>query len=191
MQKIQSYPGARQVFVATEEVSHLCAVAIVYSADGINRVELDEEATQEKGAGIAYGAQSGQVSGQLVRVVTQGIISGVILGVDCLVGDRLMIASAGRLMPLNTITPAGAVSAYIPITGMSLLSGQIASGVLNEALLSGLAQNISGYATLTSAPVFSSGSLVGTSFNTARVLAKALNSGSAGVGIPVLVTLGG
>ena len=185
MQKIQSYPGFRQVFVATEEVSHLCAIAIVYSADGVNRVDLGEEATQEKAGGIAYGARSGAISGQLVRVVTQGIVSGVILGADCLVGDRLMMASAGRLMPLNTIQPA--ISGFIPTGAIGIVSGVLGAG---HNILSGAAGGIiSGGATITSAPVFSSG--LAQSLNTARVLGKALNSGVAGAGIPVLVTLGG
>lgn len=187
MQKIQSYPGFRQVFVATEEVSHLCAIAIAYSADGVNRVDLGEEATQAKAGGIAYGARSGAISGQLIRVVTQGIVSGVILGADCLVGDRLMLASAGRLMPLNTITPIGAVSGRIII---NLVSGGPGGGLTVQASDTALGYS-SGLVSGITGALFTSGAFAGTAFDTARVLGKALSSGLAGKGIPVLVTLGG
>lgn len=38
-------------------------------------------------------------------MVTQGIVSGVRCGLAVNVGDRLALASAGHVRPLNTITP--------------------------------------------------------------------------------------
>ena len=178
--RIQSYPGVRQVFIASEEISHLAVIAI--NETGPRYVELGTNADQAKVCGVAYGAVSGIVSGQVIRAVTQGIVSGVALATDVLAGDRVTCASAGLITPINTITPAGAISGYIPAGATGLTSGiQAASGV------------ISGFATIATPSIFSSGAIVGTAFNTARVLGKALASGFvlSGHTVPILVCLGG
>ena len=162
--RIQSYPGVRQVFIASEEISHLAVISI--NKTGPRYVELGTNALQELVCGVAYGAVSGTVSGGIIRAVTQGIVSGVALAADVMAGDRVACASAGKITPLNSIQPAG------------LVSGLTGSGHL---ILSGIGGGIiSGYATAVA-------------FNTARVLGKALASGFvlSGHTVPVLVTLGG
>lgn len=191
-----AYTGVKLMFIATEEVRHLDAVAIVSGANlmgtaGYNYVELGGRAAAdicpERAAGIAFGAYSGTVSGKIIRVVTQGIVSGVICGADVAVGDRLMLASAGRVMPLNTITPVGGISGGVSV---NLASGLVGGGVTLQATAGALGW-ASGSASGLTGVSFVSGRYVGTAFNTARVLGKALASGAAGRGIPILVTLGG
>lgn len=189
--RIEHYPGLRQVFIASEEIGHLATIC--YSAAGPNYVALGTNAEQAKVCGVAYGATSGVVSGKNLRAVVEGIVSGLVCAIAVNAGDRVAVASAGKIAPLNTIQPAisgrvtGAISGYIPAGGTGLTSGiQTASGI------------ISGFTTISTPPIFSSGSLAGVfssglaeALNTARILGKALASGAADAGIPVLVTLGG
>ena len=160
-----TYTGVKQIFYATEEVRHLDAVALVSGAIGLNYAELGREyLSGHIAAGIAYGAVSGTVSGQIIRVVTHGIVSGVRLGIGAGVGDRLALASAGRVMPLNTISPEITL-----ISGGALAGG---AGVDDTALScsSGITSGVTG-----------------AWFPTGQSFAKALYSGAAGDGIPILV----
>lgn len=181
--RIVHYPGVRQVFIASEEISHLATIC--YSAAGPNYVALGTNAEQAKVCGVAYGAVSGVVSGKNVRAVINGIVSGVICAVAVNAGDRVAVASAGKISPLNTIQPK--VSGFIPTGSRGLISGVLGA---THNILSGFAGGIlSGSTSITTASVFSSG--LAEALNTARVLGKALASGAANAGIPVLVTLGG
>lgn len=163
--RVQSYPGVRQIFIASEAISHLAVVAI--NETGPRYVEVGTNADQALVCGVLYGGVTSSLgSGKICRVVTHGVVSGVALATDVNTGDRVTCASAGRITPLNSIQPAGVVSG---LTGAShnILSGY-AGGI------------ISGYATAST-------------INTARVLGKALASGFvlSGHTVPVLVTLGG
>jgi len=191
--RIQRFPGVRQVFIATEEISHLAVIAI--NETGPRYVELGTNADQALVCGVAYGSVSGIVSGQAIRAVTEGIVSGVAIAVDINAGDRVACASAGKIAPLNTITPVGSISGGV----LGFTSGLIAAGAtgffsgrITSGVLSGVA---SGFSPLLSGSILGSfsGAIIGTSFNTARVLGKALASGIAASGhtVPVLVTLGG
>lgn len=169
--RILSYPGGRQVFIASEAISHLAAV--VYSDAGARYVEAGEDATAERVCGILYGAVTSALgSGKICRVVTQGIVSGVLCGVQVQAGDRLICTSTGHIMPLNAILPTVGVSGPISLT--------IASG-----LLSGVMSSFQG--PFSGAVVVASGVAMGTAFNTGKTFAKALASGAAGAGIPILV----
>lgn len=170
--RIQSYPGNRQVFIASEAISHLATV--VYSPAGARYVEAGEEASQERVAGVLYGAVTSALgSGGICRVVTKGIVSGVMCAVTVQAGDRLVCASTGHIQPLNAILPTAASGAIYLAIGSGLLSG----------IFSGFQGPLSG------AAIVASGADMGTIFNTGRVFAKALASGGAGSGIPILVTL--
>lgn len=161
--RIEHYPGVKQVFIASEAISHLAVVEI--SPAGPQYVKSGVFGTSGGVAGVLYGAVTSALSsGKICRVVTQGIVSGVVCASSINAGDRVTLASGGRIAAFNTITVLGA--------GGGLVSGlQAASGI------------ISGWATTL---------VSGTPFNTAQVLGKALASGGgAGSGIPVLVTLGG
>lgn len=200
--RIVHQPGLTQTFIASEAISDLATIEI--STAGLQYVQQARDANPERAAGVARGGVS---SGELVRAIVQGIVSGVICAAAVQAGDRLMIASGGRVTPLNTITPAGAISGYapvtaisgfIPTTGTGLLSGLTGAGHL---ILSGYAGGIlSGGISLTSPPIFSSGvgavsfssgSFAGTSWNTTRIIGKALASGGAGSGISILVAIAG
>ncbi len=167
--RIQHYPHTGQVFIASEDISHLRVIAIHEA--GPRYVELGRNADQAKVCGVAFGSVS---SGGIVRAVTQGIVSGVICALAVNAGDRVTCASAGYITPLNSITPAGTINLVSGVVG-----GNVTVQGSDTALgwTSGLASGITGFA--------------GTAFNTARVLGKALASGGAGSGIPLLVTLGG
>ena len=163
--RIQSYPGFRQIFIASEAISHLAVVAI--NETGPRYVEVGTNADQALVCGVLYGEVTSSLgSGKICRVVTHGIVSGVAIATDVNAGDRVTCASAGKITPINTIQPAG------------LVSGILGSG---HNIMSGLGDGIiSGYATASA-------------LHTARVLGKALASGFilSGHTVPVLVTLGG
>ncbi|MBA7608863.1 hypothetical protein ES703_16047 [subsurface metagenome] len=167
--KIQSYPGVRQVFIASEDISHLAVVEI--SSAGPQYVKSGVSGVSGRVAGVLYGAVTSALgSGKVCRVVTQGIVSGVVCASSIEAGDRVTLASGGRIAAFNTITPL-----------IDLLSGTMASGAVGvdgQALVgtSGLISGVTGIRAI----------------NTAQVLGKALASGGgAGSGIPILVTLGG
>ncbi|KKN87055.1 hypothetical protein LCGC14_0263250 [marine sediment metagenome] len=171
--RIQSYPGNKQVFIASEAMSDLAVV--VYSPAGARYVEAGEEASQERVAGVLKGVVTSALgSGGICRVVTDGIVSGVMCGIAVQAGDRVVCASTGHIQPLNTILQRAASGAIFVAIASGLLSG-VASGV--QGPLSG-------------AIIVASGALMGTFFTTGRVFAKALASGGAGSGIPILVGLG-
>lgn len=160
--KIQSYPGFRQIFIASEAISHLAVVEI--SSAGPRYVKSGVSGVSGRVVGVLYGAMTSALgSGKVCRVVTQGIVSGVVCASLINAGDRVTLASGGRIAALNDITVLGA--------GGGLVSGiQTASGI------------ISGYATTI---------VSGTPFNTGQTLGKALASGGGlGSGIPILITLG-
>lgn len=187
--RIQKDKGIKHVFIAGEGIADLASVELVA---GERQVKMGTTGHEYLAAGVARGSAN---SGALVRVITDGIVSGVKIasGYTVAYGDRLTIATSGGVVPLDTITPAGAISGYITgnisgyVPGTGLASGiQVASGI------------ISGYATLTQpafasgsyAGAFNSGAFVGTAFYTGRVLGKALTSGGSGMAaIQMLVSL--
>ena len=159
--RIQTYPGVREIFIASEAISDLATVELVVGPG--RRVAMGSTANQHLAAGVARGAV---VSGALIRVVTHGIVSGVLTDQDVNAGDRLAIATSGVVTPLNTITGSGLISGL-------LASGAMASG----AGMVGFSGFItSGFATA--------------AFNTGRIVGKALTSGASGFGIQMLVSLG-
>ena len=169
--RIQHYPGVKQVMIAGEGIADLATVELL---PGERQVRMGHTGNEHLAAGVARGAV---VSGALVRVVTQGIISGVKTALAVQAGDRLTIATSGCVVPLNTITPAGAMSGYIPAGATGLASGiQTASGI------------ISGFTTINTPSIFSSGAFAGTAYNTGRILGRALTSGASGLGIQMLVS---
>lgn len=180
--KIQTYPGMRQVFIAAEDISHLAVIA--YSDKGIRRVAPGTNAKQAEVCGVAYGSVSGAVSGKILRAVTHGIVSGLICAIAVDAGDRVACASAGKIAPLNTVSPI--VSASITL---NLISGSVGGEVSVQTTPAGVLGWTSGLASGLTGMQFSSGKLE--PFDTARILGKALTSGAIGAGIPVLVTLGG
>lgn len=197
--KIQSYPGVKEIFIASEAISDLATVELVVGPG--RRVAMGSTTRQELAAGVARGAA---VSGAIVRVVTHGIVSGVKADQDVNAGDRLAIATSGMVTPFNTITPegnvsgniTGAISGYVPI---NLASGGGLSGMIGvgdgPALVitsGGSRSGVTGVQFCSGglAATFGSGLLVGTAFNTGRVVGKALTSGLSGVGIQMIVSLG-
>jgi len=173
--KIQSYPGVREIFIASEAISDLATVELVVGEG--RRVAMGSTTNQHLAAGVARGAV---VSGELIRVITHGIVSGVKGDQDVNAGDRLAIAVSGMVTPFNTITPEADISGAI----FGTVSGIVASG-FGSGLLSGLSIPISGIAVTAL-----SGQLAGSVFNTGRTVGKALTSGLSGVGIEMLVSLG-
>ena len=161
--KIQSYPGFKEIFIASDTISDLATVELVVGPG--RRVAMGSTANQHLAAGVARGAV---VSGALARVVTHGIVSGVKTDQDVNAGDRLAIATSGVVTPLNTIQPTA-------------VSGAIGGLVSGEQAASGI---ISGYAT-----IIASGDPTGAAFNTGRIVGKALTSGQSGLGIQMLVSL--
>lgn len=180
--KIQSYPGVREIFIASEAISDLATVELVVGPG--RRVAMGSTTRQELAAGVARG---GVVSGALIRVVTHGIVSGVKTDQDVNAGDRLAIATSGMVTPFNTITPEGNVSGYVPI---NLASGGGLSGMIGVGDGPALVITSGGSRSGVTGAQFSSGALAGTAFNTGRVVGKALTSGLSGLGIQVLVSLG-
>ena len=173
--KIQSYPGFREVFIASEGISDLATVELVGGPG--RRVAMGSTANQHLAAGVVRGAVD---SGALVRVVTHGIVSGVKADQDVNAGDRLAIATSGMVTPFNTIMPEADISGAIYGT----VSGIVASGI-GSGLLSGVSLPLSGIVVTAL-----SGQLTGSVFNTGRTLGKALTSGLSGLGIQMLVSLG-
>jgi len=166
--KIKNQGNIKQVFVAAMTISDLATVELSPgAASALRQVTMGSDSNPHLAAGVARGGVS---SGDLVHILTHGFASGVVVATSAVqAGDRLQIATSGRVNPFNTITPAG----YPLVSGGGLVSGlQAASGI------------ISGYAT-----VNISGAFVGTAYNTGRVLGRALTSGGSGIGIQVLVTL--
>jgi len=174
--RIQRDQGVKHVFIAGAYIADLASLELVA---GERQVMMGVTGHEHLAAGVSRGSS---VSGALVRVITQGIISGVKIasGYTVAYGDRLMLATSGAVRPLNTITPAGAISGYIPAGAAGLFSGLIASG-LGSGILSGLRIPLSGYVGIATPSIFSSGALAGTAFNTGRVLGRALTSGGSGM----------
>jgi len=172
--RIQKYPGFTQVFIAGEGIADLASVELL---PGERQVKMGATGNEHLAAGVARGAV---VSGDLVRVVTQGIVSGVKIAAQVDAGDRLTIATSGRVTPLNTIQPT-AVSGAIG----GLVSGLTVSGWLTSGNWEASGLVLSGYAT-----IIASGDPTGAAFNTGRILGKALTSGLSGLGIQILVSLG-
>lgn len=182
--RIQHYPTTTQVLIASENISHLAVLEL--SPAGMNYCRVGA-ANPELVCGVAWGAVSGKTSGQVVRVVTAGFVSGLVCASNINAGDRVMLASGGRITTLNSITPAGAVSGFVPI---NLVSGGFASGGVGIGAGPALGNSSGNIISGLTGAVFSSGLFAGTAFNTGRVLGKALASGLGLSAIPVLVTLG-
>lgn len=173
-----------EVFIAEEPISHLAVVA--FGTTG-RSVKIAQSTNPELLGGVAVGTV---LSGKLARVVTHGIVSGVLTGAIVSAGDRVTSFTSGRIQPLNTITPAGAisrVSGSMLLTSGLLLSGGVsgfvgvtAGALIHETLISGVDGFRGEIPTLT-----------GTAWNTARILGKALDNIASGLGGRVLVSLGG
>jgi hypothetical protein len=160
--RIVHQPNVTQVFIASEAISDLATIEI--STVGLNYVQGARDTNPERAAGVARGSAT---SGRLVRAVVQGIVSGVTCANAVNAGDRLMIASGGKVTPLNFGVISGIVGATV--------SGLTASGHL---ILSGFGGGIiSGYTQVN----LSGG------YNTAKVIGKALVSAAAGSGLSMLV----
>ncbi|GAI53399.1 unnamed protein product, partial [marine sediment metagenome] len=95
--RIEHYPGVKQVFIAGETIADLATVELL---PGERQVRMGSTGNEELAAGVARGTV---VSGALARVITQGILSGVKTALAVQAGDRLTIATSGRVVPLNTI----------------------------------------------------------------------------------------
>jgi len=185
--RIQHYPGIKQVFIAAEYIADLATVELVTTGSG-RRVALGTTGHEQLAAGVARGEVS---SGGIVYVITDGIVSGVKAIQDINAGNRLTIATSGRVTSLNDITPTGAISGYVPAPTINLISGGGASGgIVVDSALAGTSGALTGV-TGVQAPQFGSGSFVGAAFNTGRVIGKALTSGLSGFGIQMLVNLAG
>ncbi len=172
--KIQTEQGVKRIFIAAEGISDLATVEL--SPGGARYVAMGSTTNQHLVAGVARGLAA---SGQLIWVVTEGFVSGVKTNQTVNAGDRLAIATSGRVTPFNTITPTG----YPLISGSLLMSGYFASGFLS-GVLSGYGYPTSGFVQANI-----SGAFVGTAFNTGRVLGKALTSGLSGLGIQMIVSV--
>jgi len=209
--RIQRDQGVKLVFIAGGYIADLASVELF---TGERQVKMGATGDEHLAAGVSRGSA---LSGDLVRVIAQGIVSGVKIasGYTVAYGDRLTLATSGAVRPLNSITPTGAISGYITgaisgyvtVTGaisgyipqgaVGFFSGIIASGII----LSGYSIPLSGYVSIASGSIFSSGSLVGlgafnsgslagkfnsgafvgTAFNTGRILGRALTSGGSGM----------
>ena len=200
--RIQQEQGVKHIFIASDNISDLATVELL---PGTARyVAMGSTTNPHLAAGVARGSAT---SGELVRVITQGFVSGVVCAAAVQAGDRLTIAISGRVTPLNSITPAGAISGYItgaisgfvPAPTINLLSGTIASGavVVGAAGLATLSGAVTGVVGVQSpqfssggfAGNFNSGGFTGTAFNTGRLLGRALTSGGIGSGIQAFICL--
>ena len=201
--RIQHEQGIKHIFIASDNISDLATVELL---PGTARyVAMGSDTNPHLAAGVARGTVT---SGQIVRVITQGFVSGVKCAAAVQAGDRLTIATSGRVTPFNTITPAGAISGYVtgaisgyvPAPLMDLASGgvggaltaQVTAGALGWA--SGLASGLTGirapqFSSGSIASIFNSGLFAGTAFNTGRILARALTSGGIGSGIQAFICL--
>lgn len=176
-----------ETFIAEEPIGNLCVVALGTTGRSI---KIAQSTNPELVGGVAVGAA---LSGKLARVVTHGIVSGVLTGDIVSAGDRVTSFTSGRIQPLNTITPTGAISrvsgAILLASGlMSILSGYASGhvGVEGASLINpgGLISGVTGF--LGEIPT-----LTGTAFNTQRVLGKSLDNVASGLGCRVLVAIGG
>lgn len=187
--RIQHYPGvAKSPFIASEDIAHLAVVEI--SPFGSQWVALGSDNVSGHIAGVAWGSQSGAVSGKVIEVVHAGVVSGVMCASSINAGDRVTAVSGGRIAAYNVITPAGVISGYVPINIGS--GGHPLSGVAAEVVITGgdtPLRWVSGAASGLTGAQFSSGVFTGTAFITGRVLGKALASGTLNSGIPLLVEL--
>lgn len=181
--RIQKDRGIKHIFIASDNIADLAALELV---PGERQVGMGATGNEHLAAGVSRGSAN---SGKLVRVITQGIISGVKTAQDVEAGDRLTIAVSGFVTPLNTITPVGAISGYIPSGATGLISGISASGMIASGTWGFSGFIASGFATISTPSIFSSGAFTGTAFNTGRVLGRALTSGLSGLGIQMLVSL--
>jgi len=200
--------------IAGEGIADLATLELL---PGERQVRMGFTGNEHLATGVARGAA---VSGALVRVVTQGIVSGVKTAGAIQAGDRLAIATSGRVVTFNTITPAGVISGLITGNISGYVTGNVSGGVnvnavsgslggllsvqgSNTALgwASGLVSGITGalfvsgslaglFSSGAIAGAFNSGVFTGTAFNTERVLGKALTSGLSGASIQMLVSLG-
>lgn len=195
--KIKNEGNVKQIFVASMSISDLATVELTPgAASALRQVKMGTTGDEHLGVGVARGGVS---SGALVHIITHGFASGVKVATSAVqAGDRLMIATSGRVNPLNTITPAGyplvSGEGYALVSGGGVISGLTANGWITSAAIAGGASgliisgyarmNISGYARMNI-----SGAFVGTAFNTGRVFGRAITSGGSGIGIQMLVTL--
>lgn len=161
--RIQHEQGIKRIFIAAEGISDLATVEL--SPGGARYVSMGSSTNPHLAAGVARGLAA---SGQLIWIITEGFVSGVKTNQVVAAGDRLMIATSGRVTPFNTITPAGTLGGGGLVSGIVVTSGITA---------------ISGYATIVS------GVFTGTAFNTGRCVGKALTSGLSGLGIQMFVSL--
>lgn len=142
--KIQRDQGIKHVFIAGEGIADLASLELVA---GERQVKMGATDDEHLAAGVSRGSAS---SGDLVRVIAQGIVSGVKIasGYTVAYGDRLMLATSGAVRPLNTITPAGAISGYITgaISGYITVTGSI-SGYVTGVISGYVTGDISGYVT--------------------------------------------
>lgn len=187
-----------EIFTSEEPIGNLAAVIV---STGARSVKEGTSTTQQFAGGVNVGGAA--LSGKPVRVVLQGIVSGVICGAAVSAGDRLTVANvtsggglasgAGKVTPMNSITPAGTlprVSGSILLASglMTNVSGAISGhvGVQGLALVNpgALISGVTGF--LGETPTFT-----GTAFNTGRVFARALENGNIGSGIRILVQPGG
>jgi hypothetical protein len=126
--RIVHQPGVKQVFIASEAISDLATVEISTVGQGYVQVA---RANPERAAGVARGSA---FSGQVVHTIVEGIVSGVTCAAAVNAGDRLMIASGGKVTPLNF----GVVSGIMAASG--IISGGFTLGkVIGKALMSSLA----------------------------------------------------
>lgn len=131
--RIVHYPGSRQAFIASEEISHLAVVEI--SAVGPNYAALGSVNTSGRVCGVAWGAQSGAVSGKVMRVLTQGIASGVVCASSINAGQRVMAVSGGRINVFSLTSGlqpvlSGAAASILPLPlGKALASGTKGGGI--------------------------------------------------------------
>lgn len=202
--RIQKELGVKHIFIAAEGIGDLATIELVA---GERQVKMGTTGDEHLAAGVSRGSA---LSGKLVRVITDGIISGVKIasGYTVNLGDRLTIATSGKVRPFNTITPAGAISGYVtgaisgyvPAPVMDLASGLVGGGLTAQATAgalgwtSGLASGLTGirapqFSSGSIASIFNSGLFAGTAFNTGRVIGKALVSGGSGASVQMLVCL--
>jgi hypothetical protein len=174
--RVQHYPGFKQVFIAAEAISRLAVIEV--SLAGARYVKLGTDTTPERVIGVAIESVS---SGQLLRAITHGVVSGLICGGTVNAGDRLGLASGGRVQALNTIPLSGYVAApLLDLVSGGVASGSVTVGIGALACTSGFVSGLTGIRS----PQFSSGLV-----QTGRMLGRALTSGGVGQGIQAMVSL--
>jgi hypothetical protein len=136
--KIEHEPNQKISVIAAEEIAHLAVVDV--SPVGSNYVALGSDTNPQRVAGVAWGSQSGSVSGKMMRVVGGGWVSGLVCGVAVNAGDRLQAASGGRVQPATRMgltsgiqtasgIVSGSVTVTIPVIGRAFSSGAIGGGI--------------------------------------------------------------